>query len=102
MNLKVNISIDDDTDIEDIQNQIIHEAAIQMLNEVMRNQDHIDEALRKFDNISIKFDYGSANPTYDKGSIMRNLERYYDAEAIGKILLAESTKKDKPDNRLLW
>lgn len=63
---------------------------------------NIDEALRKFDNISIKFDYGSANPTYDKGSIMRNLERYYDAEAIGKILLAESTKKDKPDNRLLW
>ena len=33
---------------------------------------------------------------------MRNWERYYDAEAIGKILLTESTKKDKPDNRLLW
>lgn len=40
MNLKVNISVDENTDIEDIQNQIIHEAAIQMLNEVMRNQDH--------------------------------------------------------------
>lgn len=40
MNLKVNISIDDYADIEDIQNQIIHEVAIQMLNEVMRNQDH--------------------------------------------------------------
>lgn len=39
-NKKVNISIDDYADIENIQNQIIHEAAIQMLNEVMRNQDH--------------------------------------------------------------
>lgn len=39
-NKKVNISIDDYADIENIQNQIIHEASIQMLNEVMRNQDH--------------------------------------------------------------
>ena len=46
MNLKVNISIDDDTDIEDIQNQIIHEAAIQMLNEVMRNQDHYGRSFK--------------------------------------------------------
>ena len=46
MNLKVNISVDDCTDIEDIQNQIIHEAAIQMLNEVMRNQDHYGRSFK--------------------------------------------------------
>jgi len=45
-NLKVNISVDENTDIEDIQNQIIHEAAIQMLNEVMRNQDHYGRSFK--------------------------------------------------------
>ena len=72
----------------------------------------IDEALRKLDNILIKYDYGS-NLTDDEidylvhfnvyfaGATMRDLERY-NVETIGKILLAESTKKDKPDNRLLW
>lgn len=46
MNLKVNISVDDYTNIEDIQNQIIHEAAVQMLNEVMRNQDHYGKSFK--------------------------------------------------------
>lgn len=46
MNLKVNISVDDYADIEDIQNQIVHEAAIQMLNEVMRNQDHYGRSFK--------------------------------------------------------
>ena len=46
MNLKVNISVDDYADIEDIQNQIIHEAAVQMLNEVMRNQDHYGRSFK--------------------------------------------------------
>lgn len=46
MNLKVNISVDENTDIEDIQNQIIHKAAIQMLNEVMRNQDHYGRSFK--------------------------------------------------------
>lgn len=46
MNLKVNIFVDDDADIENIQNQIIHEAAIQMLNEVMRNQNHYGRSFK--------------------------------------------------------
>lgn len=46
MNLKVNISVDENTDIEDIQNQIIHKAAVQMLNEVMRNQDHYGRSFK--------------------------------------------------------
>lgn len=46
MNLKVNISVDDYTNIEDIQSQIIHEAAIQMLNEVMRNQGHYGRSFK--------------------------------------------------------
>lgn len=45
MNLEVNISVDD-SDIEDIQDQIIHEAAVQMLNEVMRNQDHYGRSFK--------------------------------------------------------
>ena len=46
MNLKVNISVDDYTNIENIQDQIIHEVAVQMLNEVMRNQDHYGRSFK--------------------------------------------------------
>lgn len=45
MNLEVNISVDD-SDIENIQDQIIHKAAVQMLNEVMRNQDHYGRSFK--------------------------------------------------------
>lgn len=73
---------------------------------------NIDEALRKFDNILIKCDYRPDLTddeidyldhfnVYFAGAIMRDLERY-NVETIGKILLAESTKKDKSGNRLLW
>lgn len=45
MNLEVNISVDD-SDIENIQDQIIHKAAVQMLNEAMRNQDHYGRSFK--------------------------------------------------------